>query len=304
MQRVLITGGTGFIGRNCLAPLAGSADEVHAVVRSPAVPLPRGVRPHAVDLLDPQQVPALVAEVRPTHLLHLAWITTPKVYWTSPENLRWVEASLRLLRTFAEHGGRRVVVAGSCAEYGWQSGHCHETRTPLRPATLYGTCKDALRSVLEAFARQAGLSAAWGRVFFLYGPHEHPGRLVSSVVRALLAGEAAPCSPGTQRRDFLHVADVADAFVALLRSDARGAVNIASGETVAVRDVVRRVAAAVGRPDLLRLGALPGNPSEPAVLSADVTRLRGEVGWAPRFTLDEGLAHTIAWWKAQPARAA
>jgi len=187
MQRVLITGATGFIGRQCLLPLSRCADEVHAVSRSGAR-FPPGIRSHAVDLLDPVQAAALVARVRPTHLLHLAWITTPKVYWTSPENLRWVEVSEELLRAFAGHGGERVVMAGTCAEYDWSLGHCDEATTPLKPGTLYGECKDRLRATLETFARRTGMSTAWGRVFFLYGPHEHPNRLVSSVIRSLLAG--------------------------------------------------------------------------------------------------------------------
>jgi nucleoside-diphosphate-sugar epimerase len=302
MQRVLITGATGFIGRPCLASLRERAEEVHAVARN-ANDLPPGVATHCVDLLDPSQTAALMAEVKPTHLLHLAWITTPKVYWTSPENLRWVEASLALLRAFADNGGRRVVMAGSCAEYDWSGGHCDE-KTPLQPATLYGACKNAMRSILDAFARQVGISAAWGRVFFLYGPHEHPGRLVFSVIRQLLAGQPAPCSPGLQQRDFLHVADVAAAFVSLLASEVTGAVNIASGQTVAVRDVVKKIAEEIGRPDLLRLGALPTAEGEPLVLSASVQRLQKEVGWVPRFSLEEGLAQTIAWHRGAGCHAA
>jgi nucleoside-diphosphate-sugar epimerase len=299
MNRVLITGASGFLGRHCLAFLARRAAEVHAVIRSGACEVPVGTHTHAVDLLDPVQVETLLAKVRPSHLLHLAWITTPGTYWTTPENVRWVEASLHLLRMFAEHGGRRVVMAGSCAEYDWSAGRCLETATRLLPATLYGVCKNALRAVLEAFAARANLSAAWGRVFFLYGPHEHPRRLVPSVVRALLAGEPALCSSGIQERDFLHVADAAEAFVELLQSQVCGAVNIASGEAVTVGTVVRRLADLLGRPNLVRLGALPLAESEPPLLVADVSRLREELKWSPRFDLGQGLAHTIDWWRTR-----
>ncbi len=296
MRRVLITGASGFLGRPCLAELTGAGDEVHAGARAPM--LTRGCHWHRADLLDPAAVDALVSAVRPTHLLHLAWVTAPGAYWTSPDNLPWVEASLRLLRRFAEQGGERVVTAGSCAEYDWNAGGtCHEETTPLRPATLYGVCKDALRRTAEAFARQAGLSAAWARLFYLYGRDEHPDRLVASVARALLGGVAADCSSGAQRRDFLHADDAAAALVALLHSDVRGAVNVGSGEAVAVRDVASGVGAAVGRPDLVRLGARPDPVGEPPVIVADVGRLRREVGWRPRFTLEQGLADAVAWWR-------
>jgi nucleoside-diphosphate-sugar epimerase len=298
MRKVLITGAGGFVGRQCLPRLAAAAREVHAVVRRGTGPGPRGTVLHRADLLNAAEVSALLAEVRPSHLLHLAWVTTPGVYWTSAENLAWLAASLHLARAFAENGGERAVLAGSCAEYDWAAGECREGQTPLRPASLYGVCKNALREVVEGFARSAGLSVAWGRLFFLYGPHEAPRRLVPAVVGALLRGEPALCSAGEQRRDFLHVEDAAAALVALLGSGVTGAVNVGSGEAVPVRAVARRLAALVGRPHLLRLGALPATDEAPLVV-ADVRRLREEVGWAPEFSLDCGLARTVAWWKAQ-----
>ena len=227
----------------------------------------------------------------------------PGTYWTSLENFRWVRASLDLFGAFAEHGGQRIVVAGTCAEYDWATGDelCTEASTPLAPATFYGACKHALRVMLEAFARQQALSAAWGRIFFLYGAHEHPDRLVASVIRALLRGVPAPCSHGRQVRDFLHVADVAAAFVALLASDVRGAVNIASGEAVALKDVIMEIGQRVDRGELIELGARPAPAGEPPRLVADVTRLRREVGWSPERTLQQGLEETIVWWQREMA---
>jgi nucleoside-diphosphate-sugar epimerase len=310
MRKVLITGAGGFLGRHCLPHLAARADEVHAVVRPDSPPMAleascqfHTVHVHRANLLDPSAVEGLATKVQASHLLHLAWVATSGEYWTSPENQAWVDASLRLLRAFAEHGGRRAVLAGTCAEYDWAAGRCREDWTPLKPASLYGECKNALRERAEAYARRAGLGVAWARLFFLYGPREAPRRLVPTVARALLRGEPALCSSGVQRRDFLHVEDAATALVDLLRSDLAGPVNIGSGKAVPVHAVVRRLAALVGRPDLLRLDALPAT-NEAALVVADVSRLREDVGWAPRFALDFGLAQTVEWWKAQCTRLA
>lgn len=254
---------------------------------------------HRADLLDGGQVKNLMAKVQPTHLLHFAWFVMPGKYWTSIENFHWVQASLDLLQAFAQYRGQRVVVAGTCAEYDWKYGYCSEQVTPLMPSTLYGSCKYSLQLMLDAFAKQTRVSAAWGRIFFPYGPHEHPTRLVASVIGSLLKNVPARCSPGEQIRDFLHVHDIAGAFVALLDTDITGPVNIGSGQPIAVKEIVRKIAHRLESPELVHLGALPAAPNEPPLLVADVRRLSEEVGWTPCYDLDDGLDQTIRWWKDQ-----
>lgn len=298
-MRVLLTGASGFVGGACQSALARRQVELHLACRHRPPIVPIGATAHELDLFDTGRTEALLAEVRPTHLLHVAWVTTPGEYWNSPLNLKWLAASTELLRAFAANGGRRVVIAGTCAEYDWaEAGVCDEATTPVRPATLYGACKDALRRVAERFAQAADFSAAWGRIFFPYGPGESPRRLVASVARSLLAGQPARCTSGTQVRDFLHVRDVGEALVALLFSDVSGAVNIGSGTPVALAEVVRGIAELAGRPDLVDLGALPTPPSEPPILVADTRRLFGEVRWRPSVPLAEGLAECVARWRA------
>jgi len=294
MSRVLVTGATGFIGGDALAPLLSAGHEVHAVTTSTDSSAGDRITWHRADLLEG---PDVVAEVAPEVLLHLAWYVAPGRFWTAPVNVRWVEASLAILRAFADASGRRAVIAGTSAEYDWQSAGepCHEERTPLRPATLYGAAKHALHSVAVRYAEQAGFELAWGRIFFVYGPGEPEGRLVPSVGRGLLAGEPVPTTRGDQVRDFMHVQDAAAAFAALVDSHVTGAVNVASGEPVAVREVVDQLAAAAGRPDLPRPGALPDREGDPPRLVADATRLLDEVGFAPEIGLAEGLRGTLEW---------
>ena len=296
-MKVLLTGASGFIGRQCLRALVHRGYDVCAA--SSQLRESEGVEWRQVDLLDFDQVRELTASVRASHLLHIAWIATPGVYWTSLDNARWVAASVHLLHQFQQNGGGRVVMAGTCAEYQWNGELCSEETTPLLPGTLYGSCKHALHLVLRAFADQAGMSAAWGRIFFTYGPHEHPARLVPSVVGRLLLRRPAPCSYGAQVRDFLFVEDVADAFVALLASDVSGPVNIASGTPLTIRELVLQAAERLDAENLLRWGARPASAGEPPLIVADVARLRKEVGWVPQYDLARGLDATIHWWRRQ-----
>jgi len=299
VSRVLITGASGFIGQHALAPLLAAGHEVHALSTRPRRQ-PADVTWHQANLLDQASVAALIRQVRAERLLHLAWFAEPGRFWRSVENVRWVEATLRLLRTFREQGGDRAVVAGTCAEYDWsEGGILDEATSPLMPTTLYGTSKHATQLVSTAYAREAGLELAWGRVFFLYGPGEQPKRMVPSLATALLAGREAPATSGTQVRDFMHVADVAAAFAMLLDSPVQGPVNIASGDGIEVRDLIELVANAAGRRDLVRLGALEQREGEPASIVAAVDRLRREVGFLPSMTLGDGIESTVAWWRSR-----
>jgi nucleoside-diphosphate-sugar epimerase len=301
MNRVLVTGASGFIGRACVGPLVARGFEVHAVsARPPRDPDPRAAW-HRHDLLAAGEAERLVDAVRPTHLLHMAWYAVPGKYWTAPENTDWAAASTALAQAFARAGGRRFVGAGTCAEYAPSDRPCDERTTPLAPTTLYGASKQAVRAAVAALATDR-FSSAWGRIFFLYGPHEDPSRLVPSVINALLDGREARCTAGTQVRDFMHVDDVGDAFAALVASEVEGAVNIASGRPVRVADVVASIARQMNGERLVRFGARPIPEGELPSIAAATARLREEVGWSASRTLDDGIAEAIAWWRDQRVR--
>ncbi|MBO0350582.1 NAD-dependent epimerase/dehydratase family protein [Phormidium pseudopriestleyi FRX01] len=299
MKKVLITGGRGFIGQHCLPLLLAKGYEVHAVSSQPVNQSNSKVYWHQANLLKPEEVSRLLSQIKPSHLLHFAWFAIPGKYWTALENFKWVEGSLNLLQEFAQSGGQRVVMAGTCAEYNWDYGYCSEKVTPLVPKTLYGVCKNSLQSMVDAFAQQTGISSAWGRIFFAYGPHEYGDRLVPSVIRSLLQRKTAPCSHGNQIRDFLYVQDVADAFVTLLESHVSGAINIASGQPVALKDIIYQIGEILNGSELIELGVLPTSTNDPPLLIGDMRRLRDELCWQPKFNLNQGLNEAVTWWEKQ-----
>jgi nucleoside-diphosphate-sugar epimerase len=301
MKKVLLTGAGGFIGRHVLPALIKHGYEVHATFYpgEPIIVGDESIITYECDLLNSKDRNSLIEEIKPTHLLHLAWYTKPKIYWEAIENVRWVEASLDLAVAFSELGGERAVFAGTCAEYDWSYGYCSETVTPVRPSTLYGICKNSLHGVVSQLSKLRGFSYAWSRIFFTYGPHEKPERLVSAIITGLLKGEIVQCSSGIQMRDFLFVEDLAFALATLLESEVNGPVNIGSGQPVAIKTVVTMIAEKLGKIELVEFKNRPLLESQPLLLLANVNKLTSEVGWRPEHTLEEGIDLTINWLKRE-----
>jgi nucleoside-diphosphate-sugar epimerase len=267
---------------------------VHAVSRSKAGSSDQGVVWHALDLNSGDAVRTLMATLRPTHLLHLAWITTPELYRFAPENLDWLEASLALIRAFGEHGGQRLVGVGSSAEYDASEIPCSEDRTPIRPVTPYGRCKSALWMAAEACAQRYGFSIAWGRVFAPYGPGDPLRRLIPSLIAAFSAGRQINVTDGRQIRDFIYAPDVASLLVRLLENqDAAGAFNVGTGRGVSVRQVIELVADRYNAHDLVHLGAQPKREDEPLFLVADMSKVRRVLDWSAPTAIEDGLERLI-----------
>ncbi|MFG6540405.1 NAD-dependent epimerase/dehydratase family protein [Sulfitobacter sp. M22298] len=285
MARVLLTGATGLIGRATVPALTQAGHEVVTLGRNPASDI-------SCDLLDPRATTTALDAARASHLVHLAWHDGARDRWTSEANLDWMAATLHLVREFARTGGWRAICAGSCAEYDWSVPELVET-SPLRPRTLYGAAKAGAGLALCAGQQTLGLSLAWARIFFVYGPDEPPGRLFGDLMSNLGAGRPVDCTDGRQERDFLHVDDLARALALLLETNVTGAINIASGTAVPVRQLIEEVANQMHHPDLIRLGAISRAANDPDRLAADVTRLRNEAGFTPQHDIVSGVADIL-----------
>jgi nucleoside-diphosphate-sugar epimerase len=302
MKTVLLTGASGFIGRHCIELLHHKGFGVHAVTSRDTrnfVNANDNVKWHQINLLDPAGVSGFMKTYKPTHLLHFAWYTEHGKYWNAAENLDWVTASLHLFREFYSNGGVRATGVGSCAEYDWTFGYCDEETTPLKPESLYGKSKKAVFDLISDFTIRSGLSFAWGRLFFVYGPHEAESRLFAYVINSLLRGEVAKCSHGKQIRDFTFVEDVARAFTDILDSDLQGAVNIASGRPFQLQEIISTIGNKLGRNELIEFGEYDPGENETPIVLGGLRRLQGELQWKPDFDLINGIEKSIEWWKNQ-----
>lgn len=302
-MRTLVTGAAGFIGSHVVQALLQGDHEVGAVVRGRRR-LQRldglGERLSVInaDLDDQVGLRREVTRWKPEACIHLAWYAEPGKYLESTENIRCLSAGLHLLEALAEAGCRRVVMAGTCAEYDTDAGYLREDG-PVAPTTLYAASKLALNLVASSRALQLGVSLGWARLFYQYGPHEDARRLVPSLILTLLDGKTFRASTGRQVRDYLHVADVAAALRAMIEVGAQGTFNVSSGEPITVARLMGLVAEVVGRPDLIHVGSAPERDWDPPFIVGDNRRLRAATSWTPMQQLEDGLRATVNWWRTQ-----
>lgn len=295
VKRVLVTGASGFIGKQALPLLLEQGYDVHAV-SSKHQPEITGMTWHQTNLLKAEERAVLIHTVQPTHVLHLAWITTPGTGLNSQINMEWLEASIDLL-SICKGYTRRFVGIGSGLEYGGYPALYDEYTTPLLPNTLYGKAKVACGQAVMSMNGKENMETAWARVFSVYGPHDRKQRLVPLFIRSLLKGEQATCTHADITRDYLYVRDAASALVTLLDGQVTGPVNIASGQAVSVLEVVEMIARQLRADHLVQFSITPPRENEQFSMIAACNRLFEEVQWRPSFTLEKGIADTIQWWR-------
>jgi nucleoside-diphosphate-sugar epimerase len=297
-MRVFVTGASGFIGCHVVRQALKAGQEV-SILAMPEDPLARlqdferDIRVVRGNLVDPGTYRMELEKWTPDVCIHLAWYTEPGNYLESQENIVCLDTSLRLIQELIRVGCSRAVMAGTCAEYAASDGILTED-SPAGPATLYGASKLALMYVGARLAAQAGMPFAWGRVFYLYGPYEDPRRLIPSLVRSLAGRNLFQASSGEQARDYLHVEDVARAFLSLAADENDGIYNICSGLPVTMRELMERIGDLLEAKGLIAFGARMKTDWDPPSIYGDNRKMR-DLGWTPKIDLESGLRATISY---------
>jgi nucleoside-diphosphate-sugar epimerase len=242
-------------------------------------------------------VARLTSEVKASHLLHLAWYVEHGKFWDAPENELWLEASKTLFEQFAAAGGRRIVAAGTCAEYDWKLGASRfvEGSSSIAPLSRYGSAKNSLHQHLAELADRSGITYAWGRIFYVFGPGENADRFVPTAIKAILRNETPVCNSPGDVRDLTYVEDVAAAFAQILASDVAGAINISSGNGLRLDMLIKQI---IGQSASNSLSENFRSSATGTTLIGANDRLIKEVGFTGWTEFDTALMRTIDWWRS------
>jgi nucleoside-diphosphate-sugar epimerase len=280
-MKVMVTGATGFVGRHVVNALLGRGHSVAAVARDAdkarSLPWFKSVEFMACDLHHNYR--ALFLNGRPDALIHLAWPGLPNyrgffhVSRNLPGDVAFLEASV-------DCGVGHIVVAGTCLEYGMQSGPLNEL-ADTAPTTAYGLAKDALRKSLQLLQQEKNFTLQWMRLFYMYGEGQNPNSLIAKLDRAI--DECAPffeMSAGDQLRDYLPVEEVAEHFVLALENplSCNGVINCCRGTPISVFDLVSRRCLARSSDIQLRRGCFPYPDYEPMAFWGVPTKLNALKG--------------------------
>ena len=295
MSVALVTGAGGFVGRHLCDRLVADGWDVWGTVR-PGASAPPGVRPLPVDLTDGAALAEAVAAAAPDAAFHLAAARVKadarQRAATAAVN---VLSGLHLVEALPV-SCRAVVRVGSSTEYA-ETGAPMAEDAPLHPRGYFGATKAAGSLLLSAAATERGLRSVVLRAFQVYGPGDHEGRFVPTVLRAAREGGELPLTGPGQRRDWVWVGDVVEACVRAARADdlpAGQVLNIGTGVQTANEELVALAAEVTGRPIRTRVGAHPGRSWDAASWVCDPA-LAGELlGWRPQVDLREGLTRTWA----------
>lgn len=263
----LLTGSTGFVGRQVLRALGERNARVRIVIRE-------GKQIQLEKLKGVESIvatPDLFAESPDwwadvckdiDTVIHVAWYAEPGVYLQSPKNLDCLVGTLQMAKGVAQAGVRRFIGIGTCFEYDLAGGIL-SVDTPLRPLTAYAGAKAATFMTLSHWFPPQNVEFSWCRLFYLFGEGEDERRLVPYLRTKLAVGEPAELTSGKQIRDFLDVTEAGRMIVDIALKDEQGPVNICSGIPITVRQLAERIADEYGRPDLLKFGARQDNLIDP-----------------------------------------
>lgn len=283
-KKILVTGATGLIGKEVIAPLKELGYEIF-VLTIDENNAEKNVNYINCNLFDENSLKLAIEKIKPTHLLNFAWATTGD-YLLSEINFEFVKAGLNLIKLFKKYGGKRAVFVGTCFEYQFKDEKIKET-DPLNPTTLYAKSKNSLHELAKEYCKLNNISFGYGRIFYVYGRKENEKRLSAHIIKSLRENKEVTIINGDFVRDYMYAKDIAGAFAKFVDSNVEDTVNICTGKGISLKDFALTIAKKLNKENLVNIKyeAL----DQPMSIVGDNSRLINEVGYNLKYSFEKAI---------------
>ena len=301
-MKIFVTGGTGFIGSHTVKLLVERNHELMLLIRNsrknnPKLDLEKQVEFVYGDLAKIEGWKRHLMRFKPEIMLHMAWEGLPN-YGTDMCMLNLIHG-LKLFVTAGEAGCKSIVSTGSCWEYAKRRGALTE-ESLIGASKIVSAVKNSLRLIGEAVAKEHGMNFYWLRLFFVYGPGQRNTSLIPTIINSIRSGIKPQIRNPANRNDFVFVADVAEAIAFLIEKRPAGIVyNLGSGYSTRVSDIISLVYDAMGCEKHWTDDSSIKSDDDYENFWADITAIRNDVGWSPKYSLAEGIKASIEYYANQ-----
>jgi UDP-glucose 4-epimerase len=309
MKRVVVTGGTGFVGANLTRRLLRDGHEIHLVVRPEHTAwriesIRREVGVHVVALTDLCRLTTLMSEVKPDWVFHLgAYGAYPTQHDLNQMIQTNLHGTINLVQACVAVGFEAFVHSGSSSEYGFKD-HAPSEDELIEPNSHYAVTKSAATLFCQFTARHNDVNIATLRLYSVFGPYEEPTRLIPSLIIRGLRGELPDLVDPSVARDFVYVDDVNDAFILAASqpfSTCGRIFNVGTGVQTSIREAVdeaRQLLRIAAEP---RWGSMANRSWDSASWVANSSSIREKLGWNPRYSFAAGFEAFLAWIRDNPS---
>ena len=291
-MKILVVGGSGFLGNEIVKQLLAEGNEVKSMSRSRDS---NRIKNHFVaDIAKPDTYLSVLQDWQPQVVVQCAWVTSQKVYRESSENQDYRTQTLQFAADCFKIGVNHFLGLGSSAEYGALSLPCNATLTSPQPVDPYGRNKFETFLKLQDLSGAANARLTWGRVFQPYGLGQDSNRLIPWATEKMLSGQEVKLQNPEMTLDWISSRDIASAISWSVNRMTPQAIDIGTSVGTSVRQVLEEVALTIGTdPDLVvsTVNAQLQKTDSKLVVSVDSPLLKD--GWKPKDTLQTGLTWAL-----------